>query len=298
MRRAIALLITLMFVMVISVAIGYGLTQLKKASKIVQDEDILYKSTMVLSDILEILKTAPQINQLADANASDELYIFLQTAQSLPLDIANEKVVVSFKSANSKININMLNKNNEALFRNFFNRYMVGSSYIDIVKECMRNNQAKDEYNNSFSSLFDANPTLFRQYIASKEHLEKINTFYIAEYGDTNLKNIPFDELFCYSADQNQTIDLNYVSAVAWEMILDTSAERAEELFLGEGSYKSLDDLNLTPQEKVNISKFKTTFFAPYILVDIELIHKESISKIRFIYDIKLQRGYDFVFEV
>ena len=298
MRKGIALLITLMFVMIISVAIGYGLSQMKQASKIVQNEDLIYKSSMVLNDVLTILKTSPDVNRLADENSSADLYTFFQTAEYLPLELANEKVIISLKSARSKLNINLLNKKNENLFRNYFNRYMVGSSYVDILKECMRKNQAKDEYNNYSSRLFDEHPTLFRDYIASKAHLEKINAFYIKEYGDTNLKVVPFDELFDYRADLNELIDLNYATAAVWQLILDSSKERAEILAQGAGSYESLKDLNLTPQEKINISKFKTTFFAPYILVNIEIIRQESVSKIAFVYDIKLKRGYDFVFEV
>jgi len=298
MRKGIALLITLMFVMIISVAIGYGLSQMKQASKIVQNEDLIYKSSMVLNDVLTILKTSPDVNRLADENSSADLYTFFQTAEYLPLELANEKVIISLKSARSKLNINLLNKKNENLFRNYFNRYMVGSSYVDILKECMRKNQAKDEYNNYSSRLFDEHPTLFRDYIASKAHLEKINAFYIKEYGDTNLKVVPFDELFDYRADLNELLDLNYATAAVWQLILDSSKERAEILAQGAGSYESLKDLNLTPQEKINISKFKTTFFAPYILVNIEIIRQESVSKIAFVYDIKLKRGYDFVFEV
>jgi len=298
MRKGIALLITLMFVMIISVAIGYGLSQMKQASKIVQNEDLIYKSSMVLNDVLTILKTSPDVNRLADENSSADLYTFFQTAEYLPLELANEKVIISLKSARSKLNINLLNKKNENLFRNYFNRYMVGSSYVDILKECMRKNQAKDEYNSYSSRLFDEHPTLFRDYIASKAHLEKINAFYIKEYGDTNLKVVPFDELFDYRADLNELLDLNYATAAVWQLILDSSKERAEILAQGAGSYESLKDLNLTPQEKINISKFKTTFFAPYILVNIEIIRQESVSKIAFVYDIKLKRGYDFVFEV
>ena len=298
MHRGIALLITLMFVMLISVAIGYGLSQMKRASKIVQDENLLYKSSMVLDDVLTILQTSPDMRRLADSNSSDELYIFLQSSSYLPLDIADEKIILSFSSARSKLNINSLKRKNEGLFREFFNRHMVSSSYVDILKDCMRKNQAKDEYNNYSSTLFDQMPTLFRDYIASKKHLDMINDFYLQEYGDTNIAKLPFAELFRYSENEHEAIDLNYATVAVWELILSASKERAEQLYAAEGSYKSLEDLKLTPSEKVNISRFETSFFEPYLLVEIEIIRDESISKIRFIYDIKLKKGYDFVFEV
>jgi len=297
MRRAIALLITLMFVMLISVAVGYGLHEMKKASKVLQDENLLYKSSMILDDIMTMLKVSPDMRNLADSNSSDELYTFLQSSESLPLEVADEKVILSFSSARKRVNINSLNKQNEVLFREFFNRYMVSSSYVDLLKECMRKNQAKDEYNNYSSTLFDQKPTLFRDYIASKKHLDIINDYYLAEYGDTNLKNVPFQQLFRYGKNSNDRIDLNYVTADVWELILSTTQERAQQLYAQEGSYKSLEDLKLTPSEKINIARFKTSFFEPYLLVKIAIIGEENISTIRFIYDIKLKRGYDFVFE-
>ena len=298
MKNAIALLITVVFVMIISVAIGYGLMQVKEASKVVENEKVLYQSSMLLDDILAILAASPELQSLADSNSSDDLYLFLANSRYLPLEIANAKIVISFESANARLNINSMNKENEALFREYFSRYMVGSSYVDILKECMRKNQAKDEYNNYTSALFDEYPELFGEYIASKEHLDIINTFYQQEYGDTNLKNIRFDELFSYALQINTVVDLNYAKPAVWELILGTSRERAESLYQAAGVYRTVNDLHLSELEKKNMAKFQTTFFAPYLLVTVEIIRDESSSKIRFTYDIKSKKGYDFVFEV
>jgi len=298
MKNAIALLITLVFVMIISVAIGYGLTQVKEASKTVEDEKMLYQSSMLLDDVLNILQKSPQLHSLADSNSSDDLYQFLENTRYLPLEIANEKVILSFESANARLNINSLDKNNEVLFRDYFSRYMVGSEYVEILQECMRKNKAKDEYNNYTSTLFDNHPELFRDYIASKKHLDIINLFYKNEYGDTNLKNIDFQELFSYSQEGEMTVDLNYAKPAVLELILGCSSERALALYQNSGAYKSLEDLHLTQQERQNIAKFQTTFFAPYLLVSMEIIREESSSKIRFKYDIKSKKGYDFVFQL
>lgn len=284
--------------MVISVAIGFGLREFKKASNVVVQEDLLYQSSMVLDDVLVMLQSSPDLRRLADSNSSDELYTFLQSSQYLPFEIADEKIILSFESARSRLNINDMDKTNEALFRDYFNRYMVGSSYVDILKECMRKNQVKDEYNNYTSTLFDTNPSLFREYIASKKHLEKINNYYINEYGDTNLKNVPFDQLFSYEKNANIAIDLNYITADVWELILGVSKERAEHFYQGEGSYKALEDLDLNEDEKKNLRKFQTTFFAPYLLVKIEILKETTTARIIFKYDIKLKRGYDFVFKI
>jgi len=300
MRFGIALLITLVFVMIISVSVGYGLLQFKNASMLIDEEKALYQSTMILEDVLEILQSSPEIVHLADSNASEDLYIFLQNSTYIPLDLGGEKIEISFESARSKININTLNRGNEDLFRNYFRRYMIAESYLDVLKECMSINQAKEGYNSQYlSALFDNNPELFREYIASREHLDIINDFYMREYGEENLKNIPFENLFSYAFAPAQEIDLNYAKADVWELILDVSKERALMLAQQAGGYHSLEDLGLSKREKENLKKFRTSFFSPYLLVKVAILrNKRGVSNIYFEYDIKQKRGYNFVFEL
>ena len=73
---------------------------------------------------------------------------------------------------------------------------------------------------------------------------------------------------------------------------------RAEILSASGGAYSTLDDLSLSAQEKVALSKFQTSFFEPYIDVKIEIMQNDSSANIRFEYDIKSKKGSNFVFEV
>ncbi|MEN4053653.1 MULTISPECIES: hypothetical protein [Sulfurimonas] len=297
-KNAIALLITILFVMLISLSIGYGLMQVQKASKTLQDEQMLYQSSIILEDVLEILRGSVELQNIANNDSRDDLFLFLSNAAYIPLTLKNLKVIVSIRSAGEKLNINALNKKNSALFSHYFQKQMIGSAYITILQECMRKNQAPNEYNNYASALFDRHPRLFRDYIASKKHLGIINDFYLQEYGDENIKNIDFDELFVYGEDNNSVIDLNYAKAAVWELMLGSSKERAEELYRGRGSYASLKDLHLSENEKLNLTKFRTTFFAPLLAVEIKIVAQKSFAEVRFYYDIKSKRGYDFAVEI
>jgi len=298
-RNAIALLITVMFVMIISVAIGYGFKQLNNATIIVKKEQNLYTKSMILEDVLNILNKSKELGTLLEDNSPSDLYSFLSTTAYLPLDIDNQKIILSIKSARQKININSLNEKNAPLFRAYFNKMMVSDTYVDLLSEFTGKNQAQNEYNNYYSSaLFDKHPELFREYIASASHLKIINGFYMDEYHDENLKNIAFDKLFSYSKDKNTTIDLNYAKPEVWELILDTSKEKALKLYQESGLYESIKDLQLSDVEKKNLARFKTSFFEPYLAVDIEIIGQKESSSIHFEYDIKSKRGYDFVFKI
>jgi len=300
-RNAIALLITMMFLMVITVAIGYGLKQLKHSVKTVQSETLLYQSSAILEDIINILKKSPDIKMLKDDNSTEALYLFLTTAPSIPFEIDGLQVNLSFTSARAQFNVNEIATNKfarEYLRAYLSQNYMLSYAYVDVLLDNMSLFKAKNEYNNYNSVIFDENPNLFREYIASKSHLQKINNFYLQEYNDENIQKVPFERLFSYSKDITRAIDLNYATAEVWQLMLGVDAARAETLHAGSGSYQKIEDLGLSSEEKLRLSKFKTSFYEPYILVNIILRKAEEEAHISFEYDIRKEKGSDFVFEI
>lgn len=294
-RSAIALLVTIMFVMLISVAIGYGLRQINRASKELKEEQSLYQNSMILSDILEILQNSRMLTKIAKSGSVDALHSFLSSRGFYSLDIGGQKLLVTITSACSRLNINALNDVTEPFYREYFSKKMLDGSYIDFLRSFMSQNKVQNEYNNV---IFSSQTDVFREYIASKKHLQKINSLYIKEYHNENLKDIAFDELFCYGSDSNRSVDLNYATTAVWELIVGASPERAAALVAGEGSYKKLQDLHLSELESRKLAKFQTSFFEPYLEVTIEVIGDEGISKMSFEYAIKTKRGYDFVLEI
>ena len=297
-RRGIALLITLMFVMVISVAIGYNLMQVKNASHIVQKEKILYQNSMILEDVLKILKNSQELQSVLDDNTSENLYLFLSSSKLIPLELPSMHVDISITSARAKLNINALSKKNEPYFREFFANMMIRNSYIDILKDCMSKFQAKNEYNNYNSVIFDENPYLFRKYIASKRELDIINNFYLKEYNDENIKAVDFSKLFRFSADENEKVDLNYASPEVLMLILGTTKERADAIYALPKPFSSLNELQLNDNEKRTLSKFNTSFFEPYVHITIEIQKAKANSTISFDYDIKEKKGSNFVVDI
>ncbi len=302
-RAGVALLITLMFVLVITVAIGYGLKTLNKTTQSVTGSKMLYQSTAIVEDLLKILNTAPQIAHLRENNSSsakEELYAFLSSAEIIPLKMQDLDLLISFKSARAKFNPNILAKNRQAVenLKVFVNNYGIESNYVDILQECMRKYKAKNLYNNDESGLLDENPTLFTGYIASKKQLNIINSFYKKEYNDEALKKIDFDELFYYSQDVNMVVDLNYATAEVWQLLLQTSADRARELSANGGEYDSIESLGLSYDEKKMLKRFKTSFYEPYLYVTVKINGLKNHAKIAFEYDIKKKKGSNFVFQI
>ncbi len=299
-KRGIALLITVFFVMAITVAIGIGLKQVKEASWHVENEKFMLQTSMILNDVLTILQTSQELNQVATGRTSQGLFVFLSTAAFIPFESSGIKVGIQVKSARAKFNPNTLADANSTKQRDVLQEYlnqnrMNGGEYMKILLDNMGKIKEDGSYN---SAIFNENPTLFRDYIASKKHLDTINSFYMQTYHDNNIKNIDFDTLFYFSKNQNYLIDLNYATPQLWEMMLRCDKTRAEQLSLGGGAYNSLEELDLSDEEKIALALFNTSYFEPYLDVLVDISQDSQSATIEFEYDISTKKGSHFVYEI
>lgn len=248
--------------MAITVAVGIGLKQVKEASHHVENENFMIQTSVILEDVMQILKTSQQLN---DINSSEDFFIFLSQTSFIPLQSNDIRVNIELNSARSKFNVNALvdsnttaDKNKVEALKVYLNKQMVNSEYVGILLDNMGGIKEDLSYN---SAIFNEKPYLFRDYIASLRHLNEINSFYEKTYHDNSLKNIDFEKLFYFSSDKNSFIDLNYATPQTWELILGCDKTRAQQLSLGTGAYTSLNDLGLSDDEKLNMSHFSTSFF-------------------------------------
>jgi len=298
-KKAIALLITVLFVMAITVAIGVGLRQVKEASHNVENENFIIQTSLILEDVMEILKTSKELN---DINSSTDFFVFLSQMSFIPLQSNGLRMSIELSSARSKFNVNTLMSNSTTVDTNkvealklYLNKYMINSEYVGFLLDNMGGIKEDLSYN---SAIFNEKPYLFRNYITSKKHLSEIDDFYEKTNHDNNLKNINFDKLFYFSSDKNSVIDLNYATPQTWEFILGCDETKAKELSLGMGTYTSLDDLSLSDDEKLSLSYFKYNFFEKVIDVNIEIEENSQNAKIMFEYDINKKKGSNFVYEI
>jgi hypothetical protein len=294
-RNAIALLITVMFVAVISIAIGYALKQINEATKYVEKENMMYQNFIFVDDILNLLNSTTELQNIVKNAAPEDLFNFLNSSGLITFEYEGVRLVVHITSARSTFNINSLTKAQESYLYEYFSRYNVRGEYIDILKDSISGIKEDNYYH---TSLFDEQPELFRNYIASTKHLKKLNDFYKKEYRDDTIDAVNFDQLFSFSQDTNASVDLNYATPEVWELITGMSRSQAELLSSGENLYKSLEDLSLTENQLQKLQNFHYSFFEPYLLIKMDIIKDNFISHISFEYDIKLKRGYNFVYEI
>ena len=296
-RKAIALLITLLFIMLITISVGAGLKQLNQASGYVEDEKFLFQSSVILNDTLDFLKNSQELN---DINSSDDFSAFLAQTSFIPFQSHNIKITIKISSARSKFNVNNLMDNKVPnikrinILKEYFANHMISSSFVDILLDSMGGIKEDLSYE---SSIFEEKPELFRDYISSYKHFSELKDFYKSYYNDDSLKNIDFKNLFYFTNDKEYKVDLNYATAEVWEMMI--GCDKAKAIELSEGSYDSFDDLGLNKKE-INVLKykFKTSFFEPYIYVVINIEQNKNNAIISFEYDIKKKKGSNFVYEI
>jgi len=204
-------------------------------------------------------------------------------------------LLLKIKSARGKFNPASFNPQRIEAFREYVNLKMVNNDYVDILLDCVRGIKADGSYN---SNIFNEKPYLFRNYIASEQHLKEINDFFAREYNDNSLSRVDFDNLFSYGSDTNNSIDLNYATTEVWQLLLGASKERARELSNQMQIYTDLDSLGLTPDEQERLERFSFSFFEPVLLIEVEIEHAKSSAYIRFEYDLKTKKGSNFVYEI
>ncbi|WP_428738043.1 hypothetical protein [Sulfurimonas sp.] len=294
-RTGIALLITVMFVIVITVAIGYALKQINKASQYVEQETMLYQNFVFVDDVLNLLNGATELQDLIKDEAPEDLYTFLSSSGFITFEHQGVRLVLHITSARREFCINQMTKDQEEYLYDYLGRYNVRGEYIDILKDSISGIKEDNSY---FTRLFEEQPELFRDYIASKKHLKKLNDFYKKEYRDDTLDVIDFDNLFSYAHDDNVSIDLNYATPQVWELLTGMDVSQAEVFGSGENIYKSVDDLQLNEEQIKRLNKFSYSFFEPYLQVKMDIIKDNFISHISFEYSIKDKKGYNFVYEI
>lgn len=305
-RNAIALMITLLFVISISVAIGIGLKQVKDASNSVNDESFMIESSVIVDDVLKLLTTNKELDMIVKASAiedrRDALAIFLAQSAFIPFESSGIKVIIQIESARKKFNPNMLVDENAtlhsqrvAIVSNYITSKGVESEYVDLLLDAMSGVRDDGSYR---SELFVKEPTLFRDYIADEKHLQKINDSFMQIFHTNTLKAIKFEELFYLSKERNISIDLNQATQEVWSMMLGVESERAELLVENEGSYASLEDIQLTPEEKVSLAHFSTSFYEPFLDVKVEILKGDKNVKIGFEYDLTKKKGSHFIYEL
>lgn len=294
-RRGVALLITLFFIIAITAAVGVSLMNLKKSGEELHEARFLLQSGAVVEDVLSLMS---QADKLGTVNDAESLNIFLLTAGFIPLELKELLVKIEITSAMGRININTLAASQEfqqALIA-YMVRFNVQDAYYmsDLLIDCM------DGYKNVYkTNIFDEMPELYRERIVSKRHLDKVINFYIRERHDNAVVKVPWEELVRFGDNNDTAVDANYITPALWQMLIpNLEEERAIELASGEMTYKSINDIELSTEDKEKVDKFNLGFYHPTVHMDIEILENNSSAHVAFDYDLSTKKGKHFEFGI
>ena len=294
-RPAVALLITLFFIIAITAAVGVSLSNIQKSGKALHESRFLLQSGAVIEDVLTLMSEADKIGTISDA---DTLELFLLTAAFIPLELKELLVKIEITSTMGHININTLSRTEafqEALIT-YLARFNVQDAYYmnDLLVDCMGG--YKDVYK---TNIFDELPELYRDRIVSKRHFNKILDFYVRERHDHSVETIPWDALIRFDDNNVTTLDANYVEPALWQLFLpQLQEEQAIALSDNDVVYSSLQDLDITAEERQALSPFSLGFFAPTVHLDVEIMENNSTAHVSFDYDMSTKKGKHFEFGI
>jgi len=290
-RSAIALLITLFFVISVTAAVGVSMIQLRLSAEQVREGKCLIQSSMILDDLRKLLKTSPVLDKIKDA---DELRYFLENTSIIPVALENLNVKINIHSAMGRININSL-----ASFKAFqeaLSVYMLQYDiedieyFQDLLIDSMSGNQPHYR-----TDVFDSKPWLYRERIVSMAHLEQIIDYYIMTRHDENIKKIPWKQLVRFSVHNDRYIDANYMTPQVWQLLLpDLNEGVSTDLAKWDVVYKESGDFGLSEEDLEHLKKFRLSYYVPRLEVNVDVSRNDQNVHVAFEYDLKTKKGGNF----
>lgn len=302
MRRAIALLLTLFFIILITISLGVGLGYMKKMTSMTQQEQFMIQSRTLVDDFLTMLKSSKELQNLAgEDNNTQGFYDFLSAYSTLPLANDAMDVLIELSSARSKLNPNSLISSDTTLqtkrfdaLKNYLSRNNADPLYADIMLDVLNTDAAYYTQ----SDIFQIYPSLPKGLLFSKAQQEILTTFFTNRYHDTSLHAIDFEKIFIYSKDPQTKIDLNVASPELWSLISGCDLLRAQQLAQRSTPCSDLECFELLDEEKERLKLFAYSFYEPILQIKLTLRQNEMRAYISFEYDVKQKKGSNFVYQI
>lgn len=297
-RNGIVLLVTLFFIMAVTVVLGVSLSLFRGAQEQLEQERFLVQSAITLEDILRIIKNST----FGDVNDTASLDLFLSTASAIPLEAENLHGMIALKSTRGRINLNTLAASRP--FQNALVAYLSGPLYqvqdpdylVDLLIDCMGGE--KDAY---LTELPTDMPWFYRDAIVNDAQLQQLLDYYARKRHDGSVYTVPWSELVRFGDRSDTALNANYMTPEVWTMLQPTLLpEQIETLTSGLTLFDSADDFGL-PDETVQqmIGDFNIVYYTPQIEVSLQLETEEGYqSSIIFEYDMKTKQARKFDYAI
>ncbi len=207
MRRGVALLVTIGFLVIMTTLIGYMFSISQRNFKELSEVQSKNQSSVIFDDVRNLLDS-----YVRDIKDSSDLDIFLLGTPPFYDEKSKLSLRVGIKPLSNKININSLlikkniNKEIETLINNICETYnvldpsLLTALILDTIDEDDISREALSEI-----SLEDIK--FSNSLVVDMKHFKKIVDYYIQATQDRNIKDVPWSRLIYFGDNKKSILD-------------------------------------------------------------------------------------------
>ena len=299
MRKAIALLITISVILLITAIIykSYN-TSSKLIKKGLSEVNFYIQINQTTYDIVNNLNTYIKNKSINDFEDLDE-YFLSQATIPIIYEKIGFKITISCKAADKAFNPNInYDDNNISLVSSILERY--GVLEPQILTNIIADTIDKDfDERESGSEIVFTNP-LFRQgRIENFEHFNQILQRYIKITEDFTIKKIKFDKIFSFNSGlkgEYLRTNFNYADNILISALSDgtrgINTLSEDDIKDIKKKKKILRDDKALEKESIDIKFLSAGSYIALCKSNISI--KEAKAKLSFLYDTKKQKAYNF----
>jgi hypothetical protein len=293
MKKGVALLSTIMFIVAILGFVTLNTKLFKKATGNIDEIQFMIQSGIIVDDIIALFKKTPMLKKVKN---SQSLKMLLDLFIGIPFALEDYSVNIALSNTkNAKFNINNLDENSSAIIEDIFIQKELSAPIylIDIIKDILKTVSDTTYYNTEW---FDENPFAHHGNIINKEHLSKIIDFYKKKHYDTAVNLAFFDTILKYENNGNsRTLDINAMSKEQWSLFVPNCG------YFEEDYIENITDLNNRCGVETGLILKKlgfTSFFIPVVEVKIDISKENQNAHIVFDYNTNNAKvsNFEFIF--
>jgi len=297
-RPAIALIITLFFIMAMTLLVGISSGLSDSALKRVEKERFLIQANRISHDVVTILG---QITK--DLNGSDDLDMLIDLPVLLDDEVSGMHVEITFESASSRLNINSLVDENGTIQKEYYNllenvlinnQVLDPSLFLSLVADTIDSDIEERIVDSEIATL---DPFYSNGEIIDMKHFNKIIQKYIEMRDDLAINQIPWSKLI---STVGKDIDINHVTPELFAEIFPNFApDEVLEYTLGrKDTYNKMEDLEVDDITKEYLLKLGVSFYEPLVKCNVLLKVNEQTGIISFYYDLSGKNASEFNIEI
>lgn len=285
-RAGIVLLITLFFIVLITLLIGENFKTTQKQFENSTKLNFLTQSNLLLLDLERAFQKS-----VANIGNRDDLNVLL----NMPFDFSDKSSDIDFslkfKSAQNGLHFGRLNDNNDTIaemYQEVLGYILRDANVYDpmFFIALLQDTYDKDTEERIFGSELSLRDNRFRNgSLDSKKQFDTILDFYAKEREDTNIYNISWDEIVSF---RDREVDINYISPLLLRALLPTmpSYQATSLTTQKEELISSIDELDIYESQKERLKIFNVVSYGPSLECSVEFRLRDDILLADFIYNI------------